>query len=111
MNPKRSGKLSRLTFFFFSKKKNPETKIYISFSAIYCTTGEQGAKRAKEGFDMVSCFFFLFFENSDADRLSSDWFFFKNKINVATDTGAITQAVSNHLSVAVGSWIDDYRFF
>jgi 4-hydroxy-2-oxoheptanedioate aldolase len=44
--------------------------------AIYCTTGEQGAKRAKEGFDMI---------------------------NVTTDTGAITQAISDHLSVAVGS--------
>ena len=25
------------------------------FSAIFCITGEQAAKRAKEGFDMVSC--------------------------------------------------------
>lgn len=28
---------------------------YPFFSAIFCITGEQAAKRAKEGFDMVSC--------------------------------------------------------
>ena len=28
---------------------------YLFISAIYCTTGEQAYKRAKEGFEMVSC--------------------------------------------------------
>lgn len=43
---------------------------------IFCSSGKQAAKRAKEGFDMI---------------------------NAVTDTGAMTEAVSNHLSVAMGS--------
>lgn len=44
--------------------------------AIFCTSGEQAAIRAKEGFDMI---------------------------NVTIDTGAVTEAIYNHLSVAVGN--------
>ena len=70
--------------------------MYSRFSAIFCTTGEQAAKRAKEGFDMVSCSRCMMLA---VGRLS-DWMV---QINVTTDTGAMTQAISNHLSAAVGS--------
>lgn len=47
MDARRSGKILR------SFDMNIDTNSI--FSAIFCTTGEQAAKRAKEGFDMVSC--------------------------------------------------------
>lgn len=41
--------------------------------AIYCTSGEQAAKRSQEGFDMI---------------------------NVITDVGAISDSISRHLHTA-----------
>jgi hypothetical protein len=62
-------------------------------SAIYCTSGEQAAKRAAEGFDMVSLVPFAF-----CPTLT----YLNIQINVTSDVGAMSEAVARHLAVASG---------
>ena len=57
MNPRKSGEFYRVLHSSLSSMGLEY--LYLFFiSAIYCTSGEQAAKRAKEGFDMVSSFLF-----------------------------------------------------
>lgn len=78
---------------------------------MFCTNGEQAAKRAKEGFDMVGPIIRIAIHTFRAFLIclsfhhvsSMDWRRRFVQINVISDSGAMADSISRHLALAAGS--------